>query len=124
MCNVRLFEFILGEKNIFDLVMIKIKFEKICLYIVCQLVKFEIVKYIVEKILLIDIKCKDEFGWNVFYFVVKGGDLNVLKYFLEKGLKFGFLINDGKIILYIVCYYKYVDISKYVVENFLKDFLN
>lgn len=124
MCNARLFKFISGEKKNCDLVTKKTKSEKTCLHIACQSAKFEIVKHIVEEIQTIDIKCKDELGWNALHFAAKGGDLNILKYFLEKGLDLGSLTNDGKTILHIACYHKHVDISKYAVEHFSKDLLN
>lgn len=124
MCNARLFKFISGEKKNCDLVTKKTKSEKTCLHIACQSAKFEIVKHIVEEIQTIDIKCKDELGWNALHFAAKGGDLNILKYLLEKGLELGSLTNDGKTILHIACYHKHVDISKYAVEHFSKDLLN
>lgn len=87
----------------------KIFLKKMCLYIVCECGKLEIVKFIVINFSEL-IYCKDDFGRNVLYFVVKGGNLLILKYLNEKGLDFKFLIFDKRIILYIVCIYKNVDI--------------
>lgn len=71
------------------------------------------------------ISCVDEFGGNVLYYVVKGGNFDILKYFIDKyGLDIKFLILDDRIILYIVCIYKNVEICWYVVNYFLKEFLN
>lgn len=64
------------------------------------------------------------FGWNVLYFVVKGGNLKILEYFLNlkvEGMDIGCKINDGKILLYIVCIYKIIEICKFVIDRFLKD---
>lgn len=71
------------------------------------------------------ISCVDEFGGNVLYYVVKGGNFDILEYFIDKyGLDIKFLILDDRIILYIVCIYKNVEICYYVVNYFLKEFLN
>lgn len=96
---------------------------KICLYIVCEFVKKEVVEFIFIKYEII-FSYVDDFGWNVIYYVVKGGDLIILKEFIEKGMDIGCLMIDGKIILYIVCIYKYLEICEYVVKNFFIYFLN
>lgn len=66
---------------------------KICLYIVCEFVNFDVVKFFVIKFVLF-FNCKDKLNWNVLYFVVKGGSLEILKYFLENDLEIGFLMKD------------------------------
>lgn len=106
--NCKLFKCILLNKDICDLIMIKIKVLKICLYIVCEFGKIEIVDFIVNDFELKKfILCIDLFGWNVFYFVVKGGKLKILEdLFKIDGMEISCIIDDGKILLYIVCIYK------------------
>lgn len=58
---------------------------KICLYIVCEFVNFDVVEFLVIKFVLL-FYCVDYMNWNVLYFVVKGGSLEILEYFLVKGL--------------------------------------
>lgn len=101
----------------------KIEWKKICLYIVCEYVNVSIVKFFVVKFLIL-FYCEDYFIWNVLYYVVKGGSLEIFECFIENGLEIGCLIKDGKIILYVVCIYKNFDISRYVVEYFFLKFLN
>lgn len=43
---------------------------------------------------------------------------------MKYGMDIGCLIIDGKIILYIVCINKYLEICEYVVKYFYKNFLN
>lgn len=111
----------IGKKESF--IMEKINKLKICLYIVCEFVKYEFVLYIFIKFEII-FNDVDDFCWNVLYYVVKGGNLKILKIFIKEGMVVGCLIKDGKIILYIVCIYKYLVICKYVVKNFFMGFLN
>lgn len=93
------------------------------MYIVCEFVKYEVVEYIFIKFKIV-FNYVDNFGWNVLYYVVKGGDLIILKKFMKYGMDIGCLIIDGKIILYIVCINKYLEICEYVVKYFYKNFLN
>lgn len=87
------------------------------MYIVCEYVNVSIVKFFVIEFLVL-FSCKDYFSLNVLYYVVKGGSLDILEYFINNKLEIGCLIKDGKIILYVVCIYKNFDISRYVVEYF------
>lgn len=95
-----------------------------CLYIVCEFVRYEVVNFIFIEFEFI-CYLEDDLGWNVLYFVVKGGNLDILKelYIIYK-IFIGCLIKDRKIILYIVCIYKYFNICRYVVECFYEIFLN
>lgn len=101
----------------------EIKWNKIYLYIVCEYVNVSIVKFFVVKFLIL-FYCEDYFSWNVLYYVVKGGSLEIFEYFIENGLEIGCLIKDYKIILYVVCIYKYFDICRFVVEYFFLKLLN
>lgn len=100
--------------------------KKMCLYIVCGFGKFEIVRFIVLncKYLII---CVDEYGRNVLYYVIKEGNLKILKFFIMKMV--WFLDFEWQIIIlyYIVCVLKVlrdVKICQYVMDDFCKDFLN
>lgn len=121
-----------GNKDIFDrlidlrVIKFKIYSKKIVLYICCEYGYSEFCKEIIIKYvdMLYD---EDENGWNVFYYVVKGGNLDVLKeidkvmdndIFLDNFCK---EIDDGKIVLYICCIYKYVKICEYICKKLKLD---
>lgn len=116
--NFKLFKYIVFYDEVCELVMVKIKVLKICLYIVCEFGKIEIVGFIVGYFILKKfILEKDKLGWNVLYFVVKGGELKILECLLKiEGMEIDSKIDDGKILLYIVCIYKKIEICKFFIK--------
>lgn len=118
---IEYFVVMVGNKEIFKMLNFgkfkKISWGKIVLYICCE--------YgcdgFCEKIL---VNCKsilydvDVEGWNVLYYVVKGGNLCIFKE-IEKKLKksLSIIMNDGKIVLYIVCINNWVEICEYICSK-------
>lgn len=82
------------------------------LYVCCEYGNYEICKRILNyyKDIIYE---KDDEDWNVLYYVVKGGNLNVFKE-VEKIFKRCIclceLICDERIVLYIVCINKSIEI--------------
>lgn len=124
MCNFELLLYILGSDKLCGLVTKKTKSLKTCLHIACQSAKFDIVELLVKTLKQREIEYIDELGWNALHFAAKGGNLEILKYLLKKGLKADSLTNDKKTILHIACRQKQVDICRYAVDNFQSDLLN
>lgn len=118
---IEYFVVMVGNEDIFNFLDVK-KFKKIncgkiVLYICCEYGCDDFY----EKIL---VKCKsivydvDVEGWNVLYYVVKGGNL-YLYMELEKVLKscLCIIMNDGKMVLYIVCINNWVEICRYICSG-------
>lgn len=123
-CVISNYYYILGSDKLCGLVTKKTKSLKTCLHIACQSAKFDIVELLVKTLKQLEIEYKDELGWNALHFAAKGGNLEILKYLLKKGLKADSLTKDKKTILHIACRQKQVDICRYAVDNFQSDLLN
>lgn len=119
--KIEYFVVMVGNEDIFNFLDVK-KFKKanwgkIVLYICCEYG----CDVFYEKIL---VNCKnivydiDVEGWNVLYYVVKGGNL-YLYMELEKVLKRSLCVkmNDGKMVLYIVCINNWVEICRYICSG-------
>lgn len=126
---IEYFVVMVGNKKIFKMlnfgIFRKINWWKIVLYICCEYGYDDFCEKILEncKNILYDV---DVEGWNVLYYVVKGGNL-YLYMKLEKVLKRGLcvIMNDGKMVLYIVCINNWVEICRYICsEKLYKGIIN
>lgn len=101
------------KKN-FNIRMI-INWIKNVLYVFCEYGNYEICVEILDcydsrEFMLYEI---DDENWNVLYYVVKGGNFKVYKIvekFYENSVCFSEIICDEKIVLYIVCINKRIEI--------------
>lgn len=85
------------------------------LYIVCDYGYLDICKYVLKKCLFL-FYVVDYKGWNVGYFVVRGGNVDIMKYFvLKKKVDMIKEINIGMNIFYMVCLYFYSEMCKYIL---------
>lgn len=87
------------------------------LYIVCDNCYFEVCKFLIG-ISLFLLLVFDEKGNYFVYFVVRSGDLDFLKYF-EFKIKLIEEINIGMNIFYMVCLYDYIEMCRYILDEYL-----
>lgn len=62
---------------------------------------------------------KSKEGWNVILYVVRNGNLEVLKFLRKENISFKYRLESDWNVLYIVCDYGYLDLCKYVLKECL-----
>lgn len=123
--NFKLFEYLAGDGNKYDLITKPTKASKTCLHIACEFEKIQIVKFIAKhEQLQTLIPDKDALGWNALHFAAKGGNLDILEYLLnlkKEGMDIGCKTDDGKTLLHIACIHKKTEVCQFVLTEFGKN---
>ncbi|XP_062571642.1 uncharacterized protein LOC134233669 [Saccostrea cucullata] len=66
---------------------------------------------------------RDNKGCTVFHSACKGGSVEMISFFIEKGMDINALSNDGRSILHTACFNRKFEVCEYLVENY-PDVLN
>ncbi|XP_061171283.1 putative ankyrin repeat protein RF_0381 [Saccostrea echinata] len=90
---------------------------KTVLHLCCMNSMTDMCKYLVKMYpLLLDVSDND--GENVLHDAAWGGDIDILKFLLGKGLDINSTRNDGKIVLHQCCLNGKIDMCKYLVDAY------
>lgn len=102
--NIDFLEFLVFKKVSFDY---KLESNRNVLYIVCDNGYLEVCKFLMEICFFLLFEF-DERGRYFVYFVVRGGNMELLKYF-EIKMEFIKEIKIGMNVFYMVCLYDYIE---------------
>ncbi|XP_062603788.1 ankyrin-3-like [Saccostrea cucullata] len=92
------------------------------LHIACQNAKYQMCKYILSQYSFL-LNAENTSGWNAAHCAAQGGDVRILQFLIDKGVKISQTSDNYVTILHIACFHAKYEMCQYILSQY-PDLLN